>query len=106
MGYSGIPGRGQDGAVTESMGVVYQRDREHLGVTDAGIIRMRRLLIRATRALRDQGKTPPGVDNPQLYKVRSGAIILPNGVNALETTLEQQWSALKEEPPKVETPVS
>jgi hypothetical protein len=106
LGYSGIPGRGQDGAVTESMGVVYQRDREHLGVTDAGIIRMRRLLIRATRALRDQGKTPPGVDNPQLYKVRSGAVILPNGVNALETTLEQQWSALREEPAKVEAPVS
>jgi phenylpropionate dioxygenase-like ring-hydroxylating dioxygenase large terminal subunit len=102
MGYSGIPGRGQDGAVTESMGRVYQRDHEHLGVTDAGIIRMRRLLIRATRALRDHGTTPPGVDNPRVYSVRSGSIILPNGVNALTTTQDLQWAALKEEPARVE----
>src|SRR5262249_16880917 len=49
LGYSGIPGRGQDGAVTESMGVIYQRDDEHLGVTDTGIIRMRRLLLKAAK---------------------------------------------------------
>jgi hypothetical protein len=102
MGYSGIPGRGQDGAVTESMGVIYQRDHEHLGVTDAGIIRMRRLLIRATRALRDQGTVPPGVDKPELYKVRSGAVVLPNGVNGILATKDQQWRALREEPAKLQ----
>ena len=102
MGYSGIPGRGQDGAVTESMGVIYQRDHEHLGVTDAGIIRMRRSLIKATRALRDAGATPPGVDKPQLYKVRSGSIILPNGVNGVAETRELQWKALTEEPARME----
>jgi hypothetical protein len=94
MGYSGIPGRGQDGAVTESMGTIYQRDAEHLGVTDAGIIRMRRLLIRAARAHSRDGAIPPGVDNPEIYKVRSGSIVLPNGVNGLTATQEQQWKAL------------
>jgi hypothetical protein len=103
LGYSGIPGRGQDGAVTESMGVIYQRDNEHLGVTDAGIIRMRRLLIRATKALRDEGTIPPGVDNPQVYKVRSGGIILPNGVSGIEATKDLQWKALTEEPIKATT---
>jgi hypothetical protein len=102
LGYSGIPGRGQDGAVTESMGTIYQRDAEHLGVTDAGIIRMRRLLIRATRALQNDGTIPPGVDNPEVYKVRSGNVILPNGVNGIEATQDLQWAALKGEPPKIE----
>jgi phenylpropionate dioxygenase-like ring-hydroxylating dioxygenase large terminal subunit len=102
LGYSGIPGRGQDGAVTESMGVIYQRDNEHLGVTDSGIIRMRRLLLKATKELRDHGAVPPGVDNPEVYKVRSGAAILPNGVNGVLATKELQWKALTEEPPKVE----
>jgi phenylpropionate dioxygenase-like ring-hydroxylating dioxygenase large terminal subunit len=102
MGYSGIPGRGQDGAVTESMGVVYQRDHEHLGVTDLGIIRMRRLLIRATRALERDGTIPPGVDNPEVYKVRSGAVVLPNGVPGITATKEMQWRALREEPPKIQ----
>jgi phenylpropionate dioxygenase-like ring-hydroxylating dioxygenase large terminal subunit len=102
LGYSGIPGRGQDGAVTESMGVIYQRDNEHLGVTDSGIIRMRRLLLKATKELRDHGTVPPGVDNPDVYKVRSGAAILPNGVNGVLATKDLQWKALTEEPPKVE----
>jgi nitrite reductase/ring-hydroxylating ferredoxin subunit len=102
LGYSGIPGRGQDGAVTESMGTIYQRDAEHLGVTDAGIIRMRRLLIRATRALQNEGTIPPGVDNPEVYKVRSGNVILPNGVNGIEATQNLQWAALQGEPPKIE----
>jgi hypothetical protein len=83
------------------MGVIYQRDNEHLGVTDAGIIRMRRLLIRATKALRDAGTVPPGVDNPGVYKVRSGAIVLPNGVPGIEATRHLQWKALEEPPIQV-----
>ena len=98
LGYSGIPGRGQDGAVTESMGVIYQRDNEHLGVTDSGIIRMRRLLIKAARDLREKGTVPPGVDDPSVYMVRSGGIVLPNGVNGVEATLDLQWKALGQAP--------
>jgi nitrite reductase/ring-hydroxylating ferredoxin subunit len=101
LGYSGIPGRGQDGAVTESMGVVYQRDNEHLGVTDSGIIRMRRLLLKAARDLRDHGTTPPAVDNPELYMVRSACVILPDGVNGIDAARDQMWAAV-EEPPKLE----
>jgi phthalate 4,5-dioxygenase oxygenase subunit len=104
LGYSGIPGRGQDGAVTESMGVIYQRDNEHLGVTDAGIIRMRRLLIRQARAMRDSGTTPPGVDKPELYRVQSSCVILPNGVDGVEATRDFQWRTTAE-PPKLEASV-
>jgi phenylpropionate dioxygenase-like ring-hydroxylating dioxygenase large terminal subunit len=97
LGYSGIPGRGQDNGMTESMGVVYKRDQEHLGTTDAGIIRMRRILARAAIALREDGTVPATVDNPDLYKVRSVSTLIPNGVNGIEATQDLQWAALSEE---------
>jgi hypothetical protein len=80
--YSGIPGiRQQDMAVTESMGPIYKRWQEHLGTTDVMIIRTRARLIQAAKALRDNGTIPPGVDNPEVYRVRSGEVILPRGVD-------------------------
>ena len=76
--FTGIPGiRQQDMAVTESMGPIYKRYNEHLGTTDAMIIRTRRKLIAAAKALRDEGVIPPGVDNPEVYRQRSGECILP-----------------------------
>jgi phthalate 4,5-dioxygenase oxygenase subunit len=89
-GYTGIPRPGQDPAVTESMGKVSDRSREHLGVTDSMVIRLRRLLLKAATALRDQGTVPPGVDNPEVYAVRSGAIVLRNGVDGIEATRDLQ----------------
>ncbi len=83
--------------MTESMGVVYKRDQEHLGVTDAGIIRMRRILARASLAFREDGTPPPGVDKPELYKVRSVSTLVPNGVNGIEATQDVQWAQLAEE---------
>ncbi len=39
------------------MGTIYNRSAEHLGTTDALIIRTRRCMINAAKALRDQGVT-------------------------------------------------
>jgi hypothetical protein len=82
--YSGIPGPGQDPMAQESMGAIYDRTQEHLGTSDAMIIRARRRLLTAARELRDNGTTPTGVDNPSLYRMRSGGALLPRGVNGLE----------------------
>ncbi|HEU0074859.1 MAG TPA: hypothetical protein VFS30_12730, partial [Dehalococcoidia bacterium] len=80
--YSGIRGiRQQDGAVTGSMGPIYDRSHEHLGTTDALIIRTRRRVIAAAKALHDHGIVPPGVDNPEIYALRSGGVILPRNVD-------------------------
>jgi phenylpropionate dioxygenase-like ring-hydroxylating dioxygenase large terminal subunit len=83
--YSGIPGGAdiQDCAVQESMGPIYDRTQEHLGTTDALIIATRRCLINAAKALRDQQTVPPGVDKPELYRMRSGGALLPKGVDGL-----------------------
>jgi phenylpropionate dioxygenase-like ring-hydroxylating dioxygenase large terminal subunit len=85
--YTGIPGiRQQDMAVTESMGPVLDRSIEHLGTTDALIIRTRRRMIAAARALEEQGLVPPGVDTPEVYRQRSGGVLLPREVNWWDAT--------------------
>jgi hypothetical protein len=80
--YTGIAGiHQQDQAVTESMGPIYRRNNEHLGTSDAMIIRTRRRIIRSAVALRASGVIPPGVDDPRVYRARSGSIFLPQGAD-------------------------
>jgi phthalate 4,5-dioxygenase oxygenase subunit len=87
LSYTGIPTIFlQDQAVTESMGPIYQRQNEHLGTSDSMIIRTRERLIRAAEAYRDGGVMPPGVRDPEVYAVRSGWSVLPNGVDWQEAT--------------------
>jgi phthalate 4,5-dioxygenase oxygenase subunit len=94
--YSGIPSvRHQDRAITSSMGTIYNRSREHLGQTDAGIIRTRRRLLEAAKSLAEKGTTPPGVKNPEFYRVRTGEIFLPEGANWVEETKELRKSPLQ-----------
>jgi len=78
----------QDQAVTESMGPIYDRTNERLGSSDAMVIRTRKRLIDAAKALRDTGKVPPGVDDPSVYAVRSGGVVLPRDADWIEATRE------------------
>jgi phthalate 4,5-dioxygenase oxygenase subunit len=85
--YSGIEGiHTQDQAITESMGPIYDRSLEHLGSSDAMVIRVRRRLIAAARALAEQGMAPPGVDRPEAYRQRSGGVILDEDADWVEAT--------------------
>jgi phenylpropionate dioxygenase-like ring-hydroxylating dioxygenase large terminal subunit len=87
--FTGIPGiHTQDQAITESMGTIYAREKERLGTSDVMVIRVRRRLLEAARAFAERGITPPGVDNPEVYGVRSGGAILPKDANWLEATAE------------------
>ncbi len=86
-GYTGIGSIGmQDAAMTTSMGAIQDRTVERLGTTDTMIIRTRRRLIQAVRQYVDHGITPPGVDNPEYYRVRSGGVFLPQGADWVEAT--------------------
>jgi nitrite reductase/ring-hydroxylating ferredoxin subunit len=86
--YTGIPGiHQQDQAITESMGTIYERTREHLGTSDAMVIRTRRRVINAAKALVNQGVVPPGVDDATIYHQRSGGVILPRSTDWLEATV-------------------
>jgi hypothetical protein len=56
---------------------IVDRSKEHLGTTDAMIIRMRRLILDAAKALRDNGTTPPALETPEVYSIRPGWVVLP-----------------------------
>jgi nitrite reductase/ring-hydroxylating ferredoxin subunit len=87
--FTGITGiHLQDQAVTESMGPIIDRTGEHLGSSDAMIIRTRRRAINAAKALRERGVVPPGVDEPTVYRCRSGGVVLPRGADWQDATKE------------------
>jgi phthalate 4,5-dioxygenase len=82
--WTGIPGiLEQDKTMTESMGPIYNRSQEHLGTTDLMVIKTRRRLIAAAKTFEETGFAP-GVDQPELYRQRSGCVLLPRGVSALD----------------------
>ena len=79
----------QDQAVTESMGGVVDRGREHLAPSDRMIALTRRRLLGAARALREQGTVPPGVDQPEVFRrARAGAFLAPERQDWHEAYLE------------------
>ncbi|MGW2571522.1 Rieske 2Fe-2S domain-containing protein [Streptomyces sp. NPDC001537] len=83
-GLDGVPM--EDRAMTESMGPLFDRGHEHLGSADVMVIRVRRRMLRALRAFQEQGILPPGVDEPEAYRQRSGGVVLPVGADWLEAT--------------------
>jgi phthalate 4,5-dioxygenase oxygenase subunit len=66
----------QDGAMQESMGPICDRTREHLGASDAAIVRMRRRLMSAARELEKNHTVPPGLENPALYHKHGDQLLL------------------------------
>jgi hypothetical protein len=78
----------EDIAMTELMGPIFDRTGEHLGSTDMAVIRLRRRLLTAARALAAEGRTPPGVDDPGVYQQRSGGVVLHKDDDWLEATAE------------------
>jgi phenylpropionate dioxygenase-like ring-hydroxylating dioxygenase large terminal subunit len=72
-GIEGIPN--QDAAVQESMGPIVDRSLEHLGTSDVGIARFRRLLLRLARDLAD-GEAPRAAQHGRVYGVRPASLIL------------------------------
>jgi hypothetical protein len=91
--YTGIVGANQqDQGITESMGALSDRTQEHLGTSDLMIARTRQRLLRAMKALRDNGTTPPGVDDPEIYRVRSGGALLPRDADWLEATAKRRMA--------------
>jgi len=67
----------QDSAIQEGMGALIDRTEEHLGTTDVGIIRMRRMLLRAADEMRASGALPYSATHGDVYNVRAGHVVLP-----------------------------
>jgi len=96
-GYAGFPDLvAEDQAVSESMGPVADRSREHLGPSDIMITRARMRLIRAVQAFRDRRETPIGVENPALYQQYSGSVVLPRSADWVEATRDLRMAPVEE----------
>ena len=94
ISYTGIAGVfPQDLAVTVSMGAISDRTLENLAPSDRMIVVTRRRLLEAARALRDDNKVPPLVDDAGVAsEIRSGDVIAPETqpwLDAYEETLQQ-----------------
>src|SRR5712692_9417961 len=95
--YSGVEGIAmQDASLQESMGPIQDRTREHLCMTDKGIVGTRSRLLRAAKAARE-GKSVPGLD-PVSQRVRSCAIELPVGQHYKEGAKHGLFPALDTDP--------
>ena len=70
----------------ESMGVIANRTREHLGSTDKVIIANRRMLVQAIEAMQ-AGRTPPGLADAALAAAMTG----PDTVDGIAPAA--QWDA-------------
>jgi phenylpropionate dioxygenase-like ring-hydroxylating dioxygenase large terminal subunit len=78
--YTGIDGVSeQDACIQDSQGLIADRTAEHLGPTDLGIIRFRRLILDAARSLLN-GTAPVALANPGAYRVRGGGAVAPEGL--------------------------
>jgi phthalate 4,5-dioxygenase len=77
--YSGLPwGKPiQDMAVTESMGPIYDRQGEHLGVHDAMVVQLRERLLSSLRRFMETGETPATDPSIEWSKIRGGTAIVP-----------------------------
>ena len=80
--YTGIEGfLAQDSCVTETMGSIYDRTKEHLGKSDTTVITIRRFLLKAVRSLQE-GEEPPCLihDPKQVFRrpVSTGALLPSN----------------------------
>jgi len=75
--FTGITGTGeQDFAVQEGMGPICERWDEHLGVSDMGIIQMRRRLLKEATDL-EQGQEPFSATHGEVFRIHAGDTILP-----------------------------
>ena len=75
--YTGIKGVSeQDAAIQDSQGFIADRTREHLGPTDIGIVRFRRLILDAAKALA-KGQEPQSTKKPEGFRVRAGGTVAP-----------------------------
>jgi len=71
--YTGVRGVSeQDAMVQDSQGLIADRTREHLTATDAAVVRFRRVVLEAAKALAS-GTSPAVARDGAAYRLRSGS---------------------------------
>jgi phenylpropionate dioxygenase-like ring-hydroxylating dioxygenase large terminal subunit len=83
----------QDAAIQESMGTIQDRSREHLVSSDNGIVKTRKRLMDAAKAV-ERGLAPPGLD-PAAQGARAVSMVVPR-----ELSLPDAVAMAQKDPPK------
>jgi phthalate 4,5-dioxygenase len=90
-----------DACATESMGAIFDRSKEHLGVSDKAVIAVRKFLLTAVKELKE-GKEPPhlvrAAERNWFPHVDCFAYLLPRNVTWRQHFEYMTESALKENP--------
>src|SRR5204863_370211 len=73
----------QDALAQDSQGVIADRTREHLTATDAAVVRWRRLMLDAARALA-AGHGPEAPRRAASYRTRAGGALAPSRLSFAE----------------------
>jgi phthalate 4,5-dioxygenase oxygenase subunit len=90
--YSGIDGFAtQDACVTESMGAICDRTKEHLGASDTYVIALRRFFLKAVRDF-TQGIEPPGLVFDPTKNDFSAA-----NCTSVTAPLDESWKAVEQQ---------
>jgi phthalate 4,5-dioxygenase len=58
---------------------IYDRSREHLGTSDTGVMRTRRVLLEAVKKLAAEETRPASAAQPDKFLVRAISITIPVG---------------------------
>ena len=86
---SGLPGLWvQDAAAQSGVAPIYDRSKEHLGTSDTGIARTRRMLLDTVGRFVKDGQRPASADKPQSLMWRAVSLTLPTGGNWSELGAE------------------
>ncbi len=87
--YTGIDGVSeQDACIQDSQGLIADRTLEHLGPTDLGVVRFRRTMLGAARAL-EAGTEPAAAAHPAAYRVRGGGAVAPAAMPLTEVMIRR-----------------
>ena len=81
----------QDAMAQDSQGLIAERSREHLSATDVGVVRFRRYMLEAVKALRD-GREPDAPRRPAAYRVRAGGAVAPSSLS-FEQVMQQRFGS-------------
>jgi len=67
---------------------VLDRTKEHLCAGDLSVIKARRMLLDAAKALRDKGTPPAGARDPSVYRVRGCSAVVADNIDWVEGVKE------------------
>jgi hypothetical protein len=80
--FSGLPGLWvQDAACQTGLAPIFDRSREKLSSSDAGIAMTRRVLLEALATFEGKGIKPAGVEDPDTFMVRAVSLSLSNNLS-------------------------